>query len=502
MQSSVSAPLKNGYRFWVALFLALVGLLLASCSSKSQSAAGDMPGSAISVSPIFQEIYEVLGGSERLGEVVSEVVTIDNLLCQYTINALICADSSKEGVDRYLLAPLGSESGIRGEPDAPEAREGDKVVGDYIIYPAFVPLYDAMYGTRFTGQPLTLAVYNTDRRRIEQYFENVAFAHDIDAPPGIVYFLSLGYAACGEYCAHLSVELPESAIPSLPVDTISDFPDLFDRFNGGDYFGKQLTRSFMSEEGCWIQIFENVILYDKPGSEERGLYPISRILGMYSHEPVPYQYGVEHNVIFYFIPEESGLGYHVPLIFDQFIRSYGGLTASGTPIAETVRYEDGALRQCFENFCLDYFREPSGGEGVRVVPLGARYLKMLLRKGKVDPSVILESYPSPETIQIWTAEQKPQVSAGETQIIYVAVLHSDLVTRIEGVRTWVELTLPDGTWFTYQVPPTGEDGTSGIVIPPMPELENGSMISYKACMETAGETVCVSEAYMIGNSAP
>jgi hypothetical protein len=92
------------------------------------------------------------------------------------------------------------------------------------------------------------------------------------------------------------------------------------------------------------------------------------------HQPSQKKYDRRDNVIFY--PVQNELGFHVPIVFDEFIARHGGTETSGKPISETEVVEmngEKIARQCFENYCLDYYPAFPTGAQVRMVQLGYQY---------------------------------------------------------------------------------------------------------------------------------
>ena len=191
---TLSKRLLKRLRIWLLLFVCPVFLLMSACSSDSKNSA--TPTSAPSVydvDPVFREFYDVLGGEERLGYPISGIFDEGGPRCQYTLNVKMCYDPALTGVDRYYLSALGAHMGV-GDPADPLAPpDAQATIDGYTIYQDFLPVYDNMYGQRFAGRPLSQLRYNRERQRFEQYFENVVFALDFDAPAEAAYLLPLGH---------------------------------------------------------------------------------------------------------------------------------------------------------------------------------------------------------------------------------------------------------------------------------------------------------------------
>ena len=340
------------------------------------------------------------------------------------------------------------------------------------------------------------------------------------------------------------------------------------------------------------------------------------MLGMITVPPGEEKYGLEDNVRFYYTDTENDLGYHVPILFDQFIAQHGGDEISGDPIADLMRYrEDDTNRQCYQNYCLEYHQEAPDSLKIRLTPLGIRYKNMLEEQGRspfsdeapeaqqqpapnsseqnnempipdsdnqenekqeqVDPaqeqlaveepvanqenqpadqseqpgstnpekSARKKPFPKgevlpkqstqeqnqpdqePQTIQepsqpsssppqpennfpesldpasivLLICEQKPQIPASGGQIIHLVVHKKDNLDPVPGLVAKITVSTPNGER-VYIAPPTGSGGRASIAIDPMPEVENGSLITYQVCIDTGtDQPLCEYASYLIWN---
>lgn len=490
------------------LSLGLLFLLFAACTPVSnnmpQPISQVVSNTVYEIHPIFNELYPSLGGEEMLGPVISPLFDDGDLQCQYTYNTLMCFNPTIGSVDGYLLAPLGNILSIEKDSPIPYLNSDNKrIIDGYEIFPDFVPLYDRLFGERFVGKPLTQPRFNFTWQRIEQYFENVVFAREIGDTLGTAHLLSLGLHFCADRCGYTNM-LPNSDI-SLQQDLFSPFVYNLLSPSGIELLGKPLTRAYIGQDGFSTQIFENAVLFAPPDNIAAAtLRPISRELGMTTTEMGPKIYGAEQQVVFYSL--EGELGYHVPFDIDTFITDHGGRTVVGNPIAETIQDEDGTLRQCFENYCLDYDINAPLGTRTQAVPLGAWYLQKALDASNIDPALVLENYqpiqnPLPGgqiILSVW--EEKNQIRSNEIQTIYLFIVQGDNREPLPNIETELVLTLPDSSRYDFVMPLTGATGYSGIAIPPMPEQENGTVVTYQACLKLdSGEPVCASDAYLIWN---
>jgi hypothetical protein len=95
------------------------------------------------------------------------------------------------------------------------------------------------------------------------------------------------------------------------------------------------------------------------------------------------------------------------------------------------------------------------------------------------------------------AEQRQQIAASQSQILYILVHHAQDLEPVPGLVARITLITPDNE-IVYYTPTTGSGGRTSLAIPPMPELENGSLVSYQVCLELDSQpAVCVNDSYLI-----
>ncbi|HEY9075088.1 MAG TPA: hypothetical protein VIO61_01000 [Anaerolineaceae bacterium] len=486
-----TASLKR-WGLWSAGLLLV--LLLAGCSPLFVDVprATPTPTGQYPIDPNFRELYYTLGGEAVLGAPISPPFTQDTRLCQYTANALMCFNPQATDVNRLGLAPIGQKFGLQDAyPAAVTALGGSRVVDGFVIYEEFLPLYDRLYGARYTGRPLTSVRINYDSNRYEQYFENVGFYRPIDAP-GQVRLIPYG-SILYPRAVTLEKGWGQSIIGSAQIS--QPFASSLVRIGGAAQFGKPLTKPYRARDGSLEQVYENAVFYAPPGSPgQMRVRPLVPLLGIPAE---PLEPPIQHpQLVFYEV--EKGLGHNVPLPFDQFIARHGSKDLSGKPLTEVSQVEGQNLyRQCFENYCLDY--DPTVGEElrVRITPLGREYLARF----SVDPAVLARNPFSQDTIQLQVAAARPQVSRNEEQRIHVLVTSKKTQEGIENIEATLMVTLPDGASLIAPVPPTRADGTSIVTIPAQPGVKNGSMVGYQVCLRLPSEKpICESNAYLIWGS--
>lgn len=475
---------------WLAVLAVLLVGGLTACASHSAPVIIQQPGT-FSVDPLLREFYASLGGEEVLGPAITALFSLDNLQCQYSQNALMCFDPLAQGIQRFSLYPLGRTFDL-GESANPAGLNLPE--NEYPIYEEFTTLYQRLYGSQYAGKPLTPPRFNPNKNRIEQYFENVGFYRNLDDPQGQAYLLSYGVYACSSDCRFSP---PASAIVIRNVVEMEQpFLPRLVRLGGIKVFGLPLTHAYLTADGFREQVYENVVLYAPPENPNAvRLRPAAVLVGMPAGQPMPRRYSEADGVVFY--PVEGENGFHVPLVFDQFIASHGGMEISGIPLSEPYQIDKNLYRQCFENYCLDYDNRPGAAERVRMAALGREYLKI---------SGAAPSQPAPfeitaETVRLVISAAKPRLTAEESQQFEMWLLREYDQQPISSVEATLTLTLPDGRQALYLLPPTDAQGRSLLRIAPLqPALPNGSVVAYRVCLNIPAEQpICKADSYLIWN---
>lgn len=474
------------------IVLTIISLLLAGCGSnagKNQAA-----GKTYEVAPSFREFYQTLGGESILGPAISESFSFDSSECQYTVNALMCMNPAATDSSRFMLYPLGASMNVREDPSTSPTQDNSRVVNGYSIYEEFTALYDQLSGPRFVGAPLTQVRLNYSQQRIEQFFENVGFYRRFSDPQGQVHLLAYGAYSCEDNCQY------SPSVDALIINTskaVDDQPFLpsLGRMGGATVFGDPLTQPYIASDGYEEQVYENAVIYAPAGNTTSvKLRPLPLLLNMVHTEPGPKKYSSSDGVVFY--PVEGENGYHVPIDFDRFIASHGGLEISGNPIAEVMEYTAGVYRQCFENYCLDYTPSAAEDQRIQLAPLGKQYLDQLQSQSSQQLFTI-----SPDTVSLTVSEQFKQLSPDSPQKIDLLAMRSADQQPLANIEADLDITLPDNSHYTAVFPATTSDGRSSLIVPAMNNIPNGSILTYKVCLKAATtQPVCNSGSYLIWNT--
>ncbi len=474
----------------LSVLIVLAWGTLTACTSRETPVTIQQPGT-FSVDPLLREFYASLGGEDILGPAITALFSLNDLQCQYTQNALMCFDPLAQGIQRFSLYPLGRTFDL-GLPASAGVSSSEE--GNFAVYEEFTDLYQRLYGSQYAGKPLTPPRFNPNKNRIEQYFENVGFYRNLDDPQGEVHLLSYGVFACSADCRFSP---PASAVVIRNVVEMEQpFLARLVRLGGVKVFGLPLTQPYLAADGFREQVYENVVLYapvENPNAVH--LRPAALLAGMPAGQPQPRRYSQADGMVFY--PVEGENGFHVPLVFDEFIASHGGIEISGLPLSEPYQVGEHLYRQCYQNYCLDYDNHPQAAERVRMVALGREYLKITNPQQAAETPFEI----TPQSVRLLVNVAKPRLTADEPQQFEITLLRADNHQPVSSVETSLTLTLPDGREALYYLPPTDAQGQARLRIAPLqPALPNGSVLAYRVCLNIpAGQPVCAADSYLIWN---
>lgn len=479
----------------LGLFAAIV---FAACSLQSADQTGALPDGAYLPASVFSRYYHKNDGQQTFGYAISTPFTNPRgEIFQFYETVLMVYDPIE---DTIYFDDLGNQLGLRNLPVQEwtgAITQDGLTVGKFYIHPALVSRYLEL-GPELVGQPLTQPYINFSENRLEQHFENTGLYVRLDDPEETVGLLNYGKAAC-ESCA-LAGDAPQEGIINVPV-SLSAFTEAM-RLNGLSISntGEMLNGPLSVNDGSTEVVFEYMALYEQNG--QFLIRPIPVLLGMQD----PNVYYPLNSSSFVFYEYYNGTGHNVLTFFDDYIQENGGYQNSGAPISEIMAPDNGAqaLRQCFENYCLDYFPYIEGPK-VRPVPLGDRYLAQMAQNYILDPAAPVQedggeefsSQPrnlNPFTLLLW--EGRTVIDSNTAQTVYVMVELEN--TPQVGKELVLTVEYPDGRVENLLIPATGEDGTASYTLAPI-EGDNGDLVYYEACLYVQAdmEPACVQQSFMI-----
>lgn len=433
---------------------------------------------------IFIDFYEYFGGETVLGPAISIATTSEGQTKQYTESGLMIFDPTAPESSRFTFAPLGLELGASEGDLLGKAYTTGRIVNDYFVISIFLEKYESLGGARFVGKPISEAYYNTEKGRIEQYFENLGF-YQLDGD-STVQLMPYGAYACDRNCRD---QEPIAGIPVLQ----SVLPDKFIQKTlelGLPFVGKPLTGVHYALDGRQEVIFENIVLVaGDDHAEEVNIRPIAVEFGEHAQHPEE-----SHDLplsVFYEI--EDGIGYDVPLYFVEFLNANGGTKIAGDPISHVFSPEPSVYWQCFTNLCLQFNLNMEGNERLRPVPLGFEY------KDKQNGRVVdFQSGQTLEKLDMKVWERYPYVSSNNSQEINVALYEDG--KPLNNFEPVLVVTMPDGSQRKAYFDPSDKTGRSAIGLAPI-DAPNGTLIAYKVCLfGFEGEPRCVGDNYLIWDS--
>jgi hypothetical protein len=438
-----------------------------------------------SVDPLFAEFYEILGGKDTLGPVISPLFESGNLKEQYVENGLMVFDDTATGSNRFRLAPLGLEFFISDLGTPVPAHPGGRYVDGRLIPAEYLFMYDQLGGARYVGRPLTEAQYNPEKQRSEQYFENLGFYHLDQDPPGVVHLMAYGAYACDRSCRHSA---SSAGIPFRKLVLPEAFEPMVKQLRSANT-GRMLAEPHRTADGKQAVIFENLVLVvdrKQPGGVT--LLPIVESTGIQRQSLVARQY----SPLMRFYPFENGLGHNVPIYIDGFLQQLGGVDVTGLPIGEVVPIAPGVYQQCFTNLCVEVNLNLPEDKQLKLAPMGWKYKEMVFDQTQS----FIESQSLAEIdLKIW--EKAPQVSKMESQVIFVAINENGV--PLKDREPVLLLTLPDESQLKIVFPPSGTDGRTSLLLAPIP-ASNMTLIDYTVCLYgLEGKFKCVNDHFQIGD---
>jgi hypothetical protein len=440
-----------------------------------------LPEGALPVDLLFERYYEKLGGIAILGPAISPAFGDSGLIYQYTTNVLLVFNPQGDG-NRLSLAPLGRDIGIYEFPENITPEADHVIVDGYLLYDKFLALYNQLGGKPVLGRPLTEAHLNEEKSRIEQYFENAGFYWRTMDPEREIYLLAYGAWKCREACQSLG---QENSLVIWPGQSSGAFMQAVANW-GLSFTGYALTPPYLASTGQLEQIYENVVLVSEINqSSDASLLSISD------------RVGITRDILmaprllpdYYFYAVEGDLGYNIPQAFIDYVNERGGFEVVGAPITQEIHLENTLVRLCFEKICLEGHKDASGFHDIKPMALGKKYHSLFYR---ADASAVGSEDVQDLTVQIW--EQYPMVAPDQAQEIVVTVFSNN--TPLVNIQPELEVLLPDGPQDKITLPPTDQKGEAHWIIEPM-QVDNGTLIPYKVCVQTGVQRFCIRDSFLI-----
>lgn len=425
------------------------------------------PVNNLTIDPVFREFYRHLGGEQVLGRPIGAATTEGTARVQFVQKAKMVFDPARSIRQRFTLAPLGIEMGVKEPPVLPPEQPGFKYDGGHVIGPEYLPLYESL-GAYVVGKPLTEVRYNPVRRRHEQFFESVGF-YRLEGS-NQVHLLDYGVWACDDQCP-LGLQSPSDAAIDLITRIDPTFVPFVERW-GADFTGFAISEPYINNDGNWEQVFESVVLQaNKPNDPTSvNLRPLTRLI----NTPVDAPLENDHRPDQHFYAQEDGRGYAIPDYFWEYLKKHGGLELSGPPVTHLAPDKGNILHQCFENLCLMYDQQAPPSGQVRPQAIGYPYRTLFNQAGKsVGRAQPLADF----QISIW--ERYPYISPGQEQEVGVSVLHNNV--PLAGIQPTLVVTLLDGKEMAMPMPMTDSLGRSSLELASF-QGPSGSLIQYKICL--------------------
>ncbi|MEJ2511940.1 MAG: hypothetical protein P8Y72_10150 [Anaerolineales bacterium] len=478
------------------LMLLMLSLLLTmaftACGGSRSSMPENLPNGTYLPDPVFTQFYEQNGGFDVFGYGISTLFSDQTgQKFQYFETVLMVYDPI---TDSAHLEDLGTRLRIQNLPVpawSGSSLDGGLLVGDFFIHPAFVSLYLKL-GPQLVGQPLTQPFVNLSRNRVEQHFQNLGLYFILDDPEQTVDLLEYGRLDCGGCQADFT---SRPGIIQAPLTDAAIYRMMGEMQITASLTG-EVVREAMITDGSTDLVFENLVLQKK--NNKLKIRPVPVLLDLqdeYLYPPL-----IVSGIVFY--EYQDGLGHNVLSFFDDYVHQNGGYQVSGRPITEIIPIDkdNGQYRQCFENYCLDYFDNATTAK-VRPTPLGKKYLDELnhdfvLPTGEQDGNGEYTTQPrnkNPFTLIAW--EDHTVVNSSTPQTINVVVSLQN--TPQPDKELTLKIIYPDGAETSIKLPATGDDGRTSITLEPIVG-QNGELVFYEICMEVSDAgPVCAEETFMI-----
>ncbi len=468
------------------LAIGVVGLLLIGLLAACASGAEPLSKTTYPVDLAFSDFYRQFGGTTTLGPAISSAFTDQGLTYQYVVSGLMVYDPNQAALKRFHFSALASvQWHINGlvEPAPDDPNVG--YANGHLIWEEVRSFYE-QFGSELIGLPVTGVIANDAKQRYEQYFEGLGLYRGYTETPGQIHLMPYGVWMCGNTCRYqISDATPPTASYSrVNSETEQLFLQASERLGYG-FTGAPLIAPRIGPDGRYEMVFENVILFLDPTSEEHiRLRALPALLGIQADEPGA---EVKSDWLSFYITRDE-VGFNVPNQFTNYLNAHGGMDNAGPPIAGYHTLSDGGYSQCFTNLCLEF--HPSAPEELRIRPhpLGREYLTL-------GENVSASSTTLTDALQINAWEDYPLIPSGQSQVINIEATQNKMA--LSGLKFSLVVTQPNGITKTYTLPPTGEDGKTHIALDPI-NGPNGAIVQYEVCvLGQVSAQICFSRSYTI-----
>jgi hypothetical protein len=472
----------------LSILILIVAVAATACGSFNASPPSANPYGAYEIDPIFWSYFNRKGGAEEFGPVLTTLFTNSaGEKLQYLESGLLVYNPAE---NRFYFASLGIDLKLGEPPNTELIQSGDLVINGYRVHPGLSDYYLDL-GRELVGAPISNPHYNYAKNRLEQHFENLGLYYMLDDPERTPRLLSYGLLACSSCQAYPSSEFSRIQEPITDGFFLNY---IYTNKIPADLLGDLVKGPALRTDGSTEMIFEHVVLLGKDGHIT--IQPVPSLLG-YSGTQL---FSQIDSPLLVFIPLQDNLGHNVLKEFHNFILENSGYEVAGAPTTEifTLNLETAIIRQCFANYCLDFFPEALEAK-VRPAQLGEEYLNHNSHDFIQSPGVDIPNdstsprASAPFTLHVW--ESNSAINSSTPQTISAMVFSQGVAQAGQNLELYI--TMPDGTQQLYYLPTTNDNGRTGITIPPI-NGENGTLIQYQVCLAIEGqESICVIHSFMI-----
>jgi hypothetical protein len=473
------------------LLILALALLASACSAVVADDWENLPPGAYAPHPVFENYYLSNGGYDQFGYAISTSYTNQfGERYQYFETVLMKFDPASEQIS---FEPLGLALGVDKLPTLPwvgDHPDDGLIVGEFNIHPAFVPMFLSL-GPDLTGLPVTQPFVNAGRNRVEQHFENLGMFYQLDDSDQSAALLDYGLV----HCTSCGTPDLNNVIIQTPLSESFFYSQMKQDSISMGVTGEVLKGPSQTLNGATELVFEHMALRAVNG--EMHILPLAVMLGLDDE----FLYAPLGHPAMIFFEISNGTGHNILRPFDTYIQQNGGYMVSGAPISEIIvlNSELGQIRQCFQNYCLDYLPQIENSP-VRPVRLGDQYLDSGLPSytDKIIPDEVRNTsqgvrHTNPFTLIVWEHPTVVDSQTPETISVMVALEN----TPQPGQRVILTVNYPDGTSTQIEMPPTQDNGTTTYTLDPV-VAENGDLVLYEACLVVEGTSqLCVQQSFMI-----